>query len=38
MGEEESDLLDVLKNVGEAGKGFVRSIFLKAPRLVINTF
>ena len=34
MGEEEGDLLDVLKNVGEAGKGFVRSIyFLKAPRL-----
>ncbi|GFY86381.1 hypothetical protein Acr_05g0000200 [Actinidia rufa] len=36
VGEEEGDLLDVLKNVGEAGKGFVRSIyFLKAPRLFV---
>ncbi|GFZ18678.1 hypothetical protein Acr_27g0004170 [Actinidia rufa] len=34
VGEGEDDFLDVLKNVGEAGKGFVRSIyFLKAPRL-----
>ncbi|XAR73269.1 hypothetical protein NMG60_11007182 [Bertholletia excelsa] len=31
---EEDDLLDVLRTVGEVGKGFVRSIyFLKAPRL-----
>ncbi|KAL6952077.1 hypothetical protein U1Q18_040933 [Sarracenia purpurea var. burkii] len=31
---EEHDLLDVLKTVGEVGKGFVRSIyFLKVPRL-----
>ncbi|CAK9152397.1 unnamed protein product [Ilex paraguariensis] len=32
--EEEKDLLDALKAVGEVGKGFVRSIhLLKAPRL-----
>ncbi|CAL5371205.1 unnamed protein product [Camellia sinensis] len=34
VGEDDHDLLDVLKTVGKVGKGFVRSIyFLKAPRL-----
>lgn len=28
MGEEEDDLVNVLKSVGEVGKGFVRSIYL----------
>lgn len=33
-GEEGRDLIEVLKAVGEVGKGFVRSVyFLKAPRL-----
>lgn len=33
-GEEGKDPVDVLKAVGEVGKGFVRSVyFLKAPRL-----
>lgn len=33
MGEEGKDPVDVLKEVGEVGKGFVRSVFLlKAPR------
>ncbi|XP_010254816.1 PREDICTED: nucleolar protein 6 isoform X2 [Nelumbo nucifera] len=33
-GEERRDPIDVLKDVGEVGKGFVRSIyFLKAPKL-----
>jgi U3 small nucleolar RNA-associated protein 22 len=33
-GEEGNDPVDVLKAVGEVGKGFVRSVyFLKAPRL-----
>ncbi|XP_052196632.1 uncharacterized protein LOC127803986 isoform X2 [Diospyros lotus] len=34
VGEEESDMLDMLKTVGEVGKGFIRSVyFVKAPRL-----
>lgn len=32
--EEEKDPVNVLKGVGEVGKGFVRSIYLlKSPRL-----
>ena len=34
VNEEEKDLIKVLKSVGEAGKGFVRSVYLlKAPKL-----
>ncbi|KAK3017160.1 hypothetical protein RJ639_007835 [Escallonia herrerae] len=34
IGEEEREVLDALKTVGEIGKGFVRSVhLLKAPRL-----
>lgn len=34
MDEDNQELIDALKAVGEVGKGFVRSIyFLKAPKL-----
>ncbi|KAL5557295.1 hypothetical protein UlMin_039531 [Ulmus minor] len=34
VNEEEKDLIKVLKSVGEAGKGFVRGVYLlKAPKL-----
>lgn len=33
--EDNEEFVDVLKAVGEVGKGFVRSIrFLKAPKLI----